>query len=101
MARRTNVGNQVKSSVQKKHFKDLKSWQLAALGSLSALASVLVLSFLGRVWPLYLNAAEANEIWSWLGLYISWQLAFISVAGIIFTAIGKRCGELLYKRHLD
>jgi hypothetical protein len=84
-----------------KKFRELRSWQLCALGGLAAFASALIVYLLGRVWPLYVEALEAKEVFSWPGLVVSFYLGWIAVMGIVFAAIGKRCGELLYQRHLD
>ncbi|MEJ7745808.1 MAG: hypothetical protein WKF61_03445 [Luteimonas sp.] len=41
------------------------------MGSISALGSALIVYFLGRIWPLYVQAIEASEAFSWLGVYVS------------------------------
>lgn len=82
-------------------FKDLKSWQLVTLGCISVFASSLTAYFLGHIWPLYVEAINSSEVLSWLGLVVSLYLAGIGLMAIVFTAISKRCGELLYQRHLD
>lgn len=82
-----------------KMFGELKSWQLCALGGPAALGAALIASLLARVWPLYLEAVNAKEALSWLGLVVSLYLGWIAVTGILFSAISKRCGEVLYKRH--
>ena len=100
----SDQAQQIRGSVMKgkvKKFRELKSWQLCALGGLAAFASALIVYLLGRVWPLYVEALEAKEVFSWPGLVVSFYLGWIAVMGIVFAAIGKRCGELLYQRHLD
>lgn len=82
-------------------FKDLKSWQLVVLGGLGVFASSLTAYFLGRIWPLYVEAIGSSEVLSWLGLVVSVYLGIIVSAAMLFTAVSKRCGELLYQRHFD
>ena len=82
-------------------FKEMKSWQLTIVGCLSVFESSLAAYLLGRVWPMYIEAINSSEVFSWLGLAVSLHLAILGVVTIIFAAVGKRCGELLYQRHLD
>ncbi|RMH94401.1 hypothetical protein EBB59_01510 [Lysobacter pythonis] len=82
-------------------FKDLKAWQLAVLGGLGVFASSLTAYFLAQIWPLYVEAIGSNEALSWLGLVVSAYLGMIASAAFLFTAVSKRCGELLYRRHFD
>jgi len=57
--------------------------------------------FFGNAWPLYMKAIQASKIFSFLGLYVSILLAGIGLMGIMFMALGKRCGEIIYQRHMD
>ena len=82
-------------------FKELKSWQLVVLGGLSVFASSLTAYFLGRIWPLYVEAIGSSEVLTGLGLIVSVYLGIIASAAIVFTAVSKRYGELLYQRHFD
>lgn len=91
----------VKKPFKARAFKDMKSWQLAVLGCISVFASSLTAYFLGHIWPLYVEAINASEVFSLLGLIVSVYLAGIGLMAIVFTSISKRCGELLYQRHLD
>lgn len=84
-----------------KKFRELKSWQLALLGGVGAFGSSITIYFFGNAWPLYMKAIQASEIFSFLGLYVSILLAGIGLMGIMFMALGKRCGEILYQRHMD
>ncbi|GEM_PF-4138943 len=82
-------------------FKDMKSWLLCMLGSASMLGAALVTYMLGRLWPEYIKALEHESVFTWVGLGVSCWLAGIALLGIMFAALGKRCGELLYQRYLD
>lgn len=84
-----------------KKFRELRSWQLCTLGGLATFGSALIVYLMGRVWPLYVDALGTKEIFSWLGLVVSFYLGWIAITGILFAAIGRRCGELLYQRHFD
>lgn len=76
-------------------FKDLRSWQLGMLGAIAAFGAALVSTLLGTIWPLYLKALDADELISMPGVVVSVYLVGVAVAGIVFAAVAKRCGELL------
>lgn len=86
---------------RKTRFKYMKSWQLCLLGSASALGAALTAYMLGRLWPEYIKVLEHESVFTWVGLRVSCWLAGIALVGVLFAALGKRCCELLYQRHLD
>lgn len=84
-----------------KKLSEMKSWQLCVLWAPAMLGSALVAYLFKGALPLYVKSMETKEIFSWLGLFVSGELVAIALLGVMFAALGKRCSELLYQRHLD
>lgn len=81
-------------------FESLATWKLAVLAAPCALGAFLVAQFFQLTGPLYMEAMRASTVYSWLGLYVSINMALVALQGIAFAAVTKRCGEILYKRVL-
>ncbi len=83
-----------------RRLKDMRSWQLAVLGALALSGTSLAITLLATVWPLHVEAMRAHAL-SWTGLHAAWMAAAVAAPGLMFAAVARRCGQLLYQRHLD